>query len=404
MSGNDFDFYSDEFQHAPGKAFRTMLDECPFHKTDRYDWYSVFRYDDIQNIVRDNDTYSVRFGPGPAYQEPGQGAVLVSADPPLHGKQKQAIMTAFTPAMIAGMEDGIRSFVTALLDELLPQGACDLIQDIAVPVPLWVICQMLDLDYERDKAMLREWVEILAGAVFTKPGNEQLDAARIERIMALQNYFTPHIQAKIDKDKAGEDAGHDLIGLLAKGRVDGERIGMAEMLSFAQFLLVAGSATTTNLIGNFVKLMLEHPDQLEKLKADPTLMDQAIEEVLRFEAPVHGLFRTNNVEVQLGEHTVPPDSKICLMWGAANRDAGHFEEPDVFDITRDLQTLRQNMTFGRGLHKCLGAPLARLECKVFAEEFLRRAGHFEAAGEAVPYPYATLNGLDHLPLRFTAAS
>lgn len=172
------------------------------------------------------------------------------------------------------------------------------------------------------------------------------------------------------------------------------------MKSFAQFLLVAGSATTTNLIGNFVKLMLAYPDQYAKLKANPDLLDQAIEEVLRFEAPVHGLFRTNNEAVELGEHRVPPDSKICLMWGSANRDADVFEDPNRFDIERDLKTLRKNMTFGQGLHKCLGAPLARLECKVFAEEFMRRIPEFEAGGEAVPYPYSTLNGLDNLPIRF----
>ena len=400
----DFDFYSDDFQLNPSATFKRMLEQCPFHHSEANGWHTVFRYEDIQNIVRDNDTYSVKFGPGPLHTPPGTGAVLVSADPPLHGKQKQAITTAFNPQTIADMESGIRGFVTELLDDLIPRGECDLIQDIAVPIPMWVICNMLDLDYERDKTMLREWVEVLAGSVFTKPGDEaQLDM-RLQKMLDLKNFFEPHIQAKVEQDMAGENPGNDLIGLLAKGRVDGERISMAEMLSFAQFLLVAGSATTTNLIGNFVDLMIRHPDQFERLKSDAGLMDQAIEEVLRYEAPVHGLFRTNNVEVTLGEHTVEPDSKICLMWGSANRDPAMYENPDEFDITRDLKLLRQNMTFGRGLHKCLGAPLARLECKVFAEEFMGRVKAFERNGEPVPFPYATLNGLDRLPIRFLEAS
>ena len=399
----DFDFYSDEFQLNPSATFKRMQETCPFHRSDTNGWLSVFRYEDIQNIVRDNETYSVKYGPGPLHAEPGTGAVLVSADPPLHGKQKQAIMQAFNPQTIAAMESGIREFVTQLLDDAIAKQEFDLIQDIAVPIPMWVICNMLDLDYERDKTMLREWVEVLAGSVFTKAGDEAQLEARMAKLQALVAFFTPHIQAKVDLDVAGKDAGDDLIGLLAKGRVDGERISMAEMLSFAQFLLVAGSATTTNLIGNFIDLMLRHPDQFELLKASPELMDQAIEEVLRYEAPVHGLFRTNNVEVTLGEHTVEPDSKICLMWGSANRDPAMYEEPNRFDITRDLQKLRQNMTFGRGLHKCLGAPLARLECKVFVEEFMRRVQSFERAGEPVPFPYATLNGLDNLPIRVVAA-
>ncbi len=397
----DFDFYSDEFQQNPAATFARMQSKCPFHKSEKLGWYSVFRFADIQNIVRDNATFSVKYGPGPNYAEPGAGAVLVSADPPLHGKQKQAILAGFTPELIAGMESGIRAFVTSLFDELLPKGECDIVQDLAVPIPMWVICNMLDLDYESDHKQLREWVEVLAGSVFIDPGNDKLEKTRVASVQALMAFFTPHIQAKVDKDLAGEDPGSDLIGLLAKGRVDGERISMAEMLSFAQFLLVAGSGTTTNLISNFVKLMLEFPEQFAKLKANPELMDNAIEEVLRYDAPVHGLFRTNNVAIKLGELDVPADSKICLMWGSANRDPEVFEDPNTFNIERDLRTLRRNMTFGQGLHKCLGAPLARLECKVFAEEFLRRVPEFSANGEMVPFPYATLNGPDRLPIKFS---
>lgn len=396
----DFDFYSDEFQSNPGATFRRMIDSCPFHKSDTYGWYSVFRYEDISRIVRDNETYSARFGPGPDYATEDTGPVLVSADPPLHGKQQQAILHAFNARTIAAMEGGIRSFVNRCIDDFIDRGECDLIQDLAVPIPLWVICQMLDLPYERDWRMLRGWVEVMAGAVFSED-REALSEERERRLEELVNYFTPHIQNKVAKDEAGEDPGSDLIGLLAKGRVDGERISMPEMLSFAQFLLVAGSGTTTNLIGNFFKLMMAHPDQYAKLRADPDLIDQAVEEVLRYDAPVHGLFRTNNVPVKLGDLDVPADSKICLMWGAANRDPAVFENPDRFDISRDLATLRKNMTFGQGLHKCLGAPLARLECKVAVQEFTRRVAHFEPGGEPVPYPYATLNGLDKLPIKFT---
>ena len=402
MAGT-YDFFSTEFQDDPGATFRRMQSECPIHHSDETGWVSVFRYHDIADIVRDNETYSVKYGPGPAYQTPGEGAVLVSADPPLHGKQKQAIMQAFNAQTIAAMEDDIRRFVTSLLDEVIERGECDLIQDVAVPIPLWVICTMLDLDFDRDRHMLREWVEVLAGAVFIKPGDAGLNEDRLARMQALRAYFEPHILNKIALDEVGEDPGDDLIGLLAKGRIDGERIGMPEMLSFAQFLLVAGSGTTTNLIGNFVELMMDHPQQYELLKADPSLLDQAIEEVLRFAAPVHGLFRTNNVEVELGGQPVAADTKICLMWGSANRDPDLFSDPDEFDIRRDLKTLRQNMTFGQGLHKCLGAPLARLECRVFVEEFMRRVQRFEASGPRVPFPYATLNGLDNLPLKILEA-
>jgi cytochrome P450 len=399
----DFDFYSERFQRNPGATFARMIRECPIHHSAEHGWYSVFRYEDIARILKDNQTFSARFGPGPTYAQPGSGAVLVSADPPLHGKQKRAIVSAFNASTIAAMEGPIRSFVTTLIDAIIHKGRCDVITDIAIPIPMWVICRMLDLPYDRDKAMLREWVEVLAGAVFSK-GADDLAAKRMEKMKALMDYFRPHIETKVEQEKRGEDPGDDLIGLLVKGRVDGERISMVEMLGFAQFLLVAGSGTTTNLIGNFIKLMLAYPEQYRKLRDNPHLLDQAIEEVLRFDAPVHGLFRTNNTEIQLGSFVVPKDSKICLMWGSANRDPDLFENPDSFDISRDLQDLRQNLTFGQGMHKCLGAPLARLECKVFAEEFLRRIPVFEADGPQVPFPYATLNGLDNLPIRFPVST
>ncbi len=396
-----FDFYSKDFQNDPGATFNRMLERCPFHHSEDYGWYSVFRHEDIARIVRDNETYSARHGPGPTYAA-GEGApVLVSADPPLHGKQKQAIMQGFNAGVIAAMEEGIRAFVNRCIDGVIERGECDIIDDLAIPLPMWVICQMLDLPYERDKDVLRDWVVVMAGAVFSQDRPE-LGEERVRKLTALYEYFAPHIQAKVDQEKAGQDPGNDLLGLLAKGRVDGEPISMAEMLGFAQFLLVAGSGTTTNLIGNFFKLMMDHPDQFAHLENDPDLLDQAIEEVLRYDAPVHGLFRTNNVPVTLGDLEVPADSKICLMWGAANRDPAVFERPNEFDITRSMQTLRKNMTFGQGLHKCLGAPLARLECKVVVQEFTRRIADFAPNGPAVRFPYATLNGLDKLPIRFTA--
>jgi cytochrome P450 len=395
----DFDFYSEEFQREPARKFSEMIEKCPFHKSEKYGWYSVFRYRDIMDILKDNETFSARFGPGAAYAPPGSATVLVSADPPLHGKQQKAIVQGFNAKTIASMEEGIRGFVNRCIDDFIDRKQCDLITDLAIPLPLWVICQMLDLDYDKHRNMLREWVELMAGAVLSDNDPDVQEAAT-RKVAELADFFVPHIQRKVDMDMAGEDPGNDLIALLAKARVDGERIPMNELLSFSQFLLVAGSGTTTNLIGNFFKLMMEFPEQYETLRTRPELIDQAVEEVLRYDAPVHGLFRTNNVPVKLGDLDVPQDSKICLMWGSANRDPEAFENPNQFDITRDLKTLRRNMTFGQGLHKCLGAPLARLECRVVVEEFLRRIPVFEPNGEAVPYPYATLHGLDHLPIKW----
>lgn len=395
----DFDFYSDDFQADPGPTFSRMLEECPFHHSEQWGWYSVFRYADVQRIVEDNETYSAKYGPGVDYAPADRPAVLVSADPPAHTVQRRAIVQGFNSRTIRAMEPGLRAFVNELIDGFINDGRCDLIQDVAVPVPVWIICNFLGVPYAENAERFRSWVEVMAASVFSQDQPEVQLQGR-DAAMEIAAFFTPIIEQKIAQVAAGEDPGDNLLGLMAKAEVDGVQLTLEEMLGFAQFLLVAGSGTTTNLIGNFFKLMLDHPGQRAKLSEQPELMEQAIEEVLRFDAPVHGLFRTNNEPVKLGDLEVPKDSKICMMWGAANRDPEVFEDPSVFDISRDLYTLRQNMTFGWGVHKCIGAPLARLECRVVVEEISRRIPNYQDDGRRVAYPYATLNGLDHLDLKW----
>lgn len=394
---DDFDFYSEAFQANPGPTFAHMIDQCPFHHSEKWGWYSVFRYADVQRIVEDNATYSAKYGPGVDYAPADRPAVLVSADPPVHTIQRRAIVQGFNSRTIRAMEPGLRAFVNELIDGFIANGRCDLIQDVAVPVPLWIICNFLGVPYAENGDRFRRWVEVMAASVFSQDKPEVQLQGR-DAAMEIAAFFTPILQQKMEQVAAGEDPGDNLLGMMAKADVDGTKLTLEEMLGFAQFLLVAGSGTTTNLIGNFFKLMLDHPEQRAKLEAQPELMEQAIEEVLRFDAPVHGLFRTNNEPVRLGDLDVPKDSKICMMWGAANRDPAVFEDPNAFDISRDLYTLRKNMTFGWGVHKCIGAPLARLECRVVVEEISRRIPNYQDGGRRVAYPYATLNGLDHLDL------
>ena len=398
-----FDFYSNEFQLDPAHKFREMQEKCPFHHSEKYDWFSVFRYKDIAAIVRDNETYSARFGPGPDRAKPEDAPVLVSADPPLHSKQKKAITAAFNPQTIAAMEPGIRAFVSERLDAMEEMEECDLMEEIANQLPMWVICQMLDIPFDRDYEKLLAWVDAIAGGVFSDH-DEEIHQKRIDMMEAVYDYFVPHIQAKIDQDKAGEDPGDDLLSLIAKARIEGEPVPFNHILSFALFLLVAGSGTTTTLIGDFFHRMMAHPDQWQKLLADPALLDPAIEEVLRIDSPVHGLFRTNNIPVQLGDLEVPVDSKICLMWGSANLDPEVFEDPLAFDIGRDPKVLRKHLSFGTGIHACVGGPLARLECKIVVEEFLKRFDGIERTGPMVPYPYPTLHGPYKLPVKLVSKS
>jgi cytochrome P450 len=398
-TGVFFDFYDPVFQGDPHAKYLEMIEKCPFHREPDLGWHAVFRHADIIEIVRDNESFSVRHGPGTAYVDENTVPVLVGADPPLHTKQKKALAPAFNPALIEALREPIRAFVAERFEAMAGLQTLDLMEELADQVPMFVICRLLDLPFA-DYPRLREWVDVLAGATLQKA--QTMEADRVEKVMLMMQYFLPRIEAKIAIDEAGGNPGEDMIALLVKGRIDGERIPTAQILGFAQFLLVAGAATTTVFIGSFFNLMIEHPDQWQRLKDNPALIDTALEETLRLESPVHGLFRTNRCPMDLGGTPIEADTKIGLMWFAGNLDPAVFENPLAFDIAREPKTLRKHLSFGHGLHTCIGGPLARMEGKVVVEEFMKRFEGLERAGPEVPYPYPTLNGPYKLPVWLVA--
>lgn len=398
---HDYDFYSQDFQADPAATYQRMLQGCPVHKSEQWGWYSLFRYEDIRTVISDNETYSVRKGPGPADTE-NSPTVLVTSDPPQHTLEKRLVGRVFNLAFMDSYEPGLRTFVNELLDDIAPQGRCDLIEDLAIPVPVWVICQMLDVDFATWGRKMRSWVYELAGAVFAQERAADRDKM-LQAGQDLQDFLTPLVDAALAKRESDEPPGPSLVDQLAAVEIDGHQLNREQLMSFSRFVVIGGSGTTTNSIGNFFTGMLEHPDQFARLKQQPELLPNAIDEVIRFYAPVPGLFRTNNVPVSLHGVYIPQDSKVCVMWGSANRDPMLFENPNHFDIGRDLSELkRKSMSFGGGIHRCMGAPLSRMEIRVVVEEWLKRIPEFREYQQRVPYPYATLIGDDHLYLEWQA--
>ena len=396
---SDYDYYSKTFQSDPAATYQRMMKECPVHKSDKWGWYSVFPYADIHAVISDNKTYSVRKGPGPANTESSPTA-LVTTDPPQHMLEKKLIGRVFNLKLMESFEPDLRMFVNDLLDDIESRGRCDLIEDLAVPVPLWVICQLLDVDFDTWGRKMRAWVYELAGGVFAQEraadGGKILQAGR-----ELQAFLAPLVDAALAKRDAGEAPGAGLVDQLAAVEVDGVRLDREQLASFARFVVIGGSGTTTNSIGNFFAAMLDHPDQFELLQRHPQLLPNAVDEVIRFYAPVPGLFRTNNEPVTLHGVDIPAESKICVMWGSANRDPELFDNPNRFDITRSLDDLkRKSLSFGGGIHRCMGAPLSRMEIRVVMQEWLQRIPQFREYRPRVPYPYATLIGDDHLYLEW----
>jgi cytochrome P450 len=395
----EFSLDSERFKADPPGTFALLRESCPVHHTDRPSpHFSLSLEPDVVAALRDDETWSSKWGPGLAFAEPGLG-VLVSSDPPVHTSERLAISRAFKPSVLEAMEPDVVTLVDELLDGFIDRGQGDLIEDLAMPLPLVVMCWMLGMPKE-DIAQFRAWVLPMAEAVSMSGGREANETVS-NAYRDFYAYFGPHIQARSEAIAGGQEVPSDLLTRLLTVEREGRRLTNQQVLGFCQFLLVAGSATTTLLVGNLIHRLMEYPDQMALVQGDRSLIAVAIEESLRFDSPVHGLFRTNNCPVNIHGVDIPTDSKVYMMFGSANRDPQAWDDPDRFDISRDPTDLRKRHTaFGVGIHYCLGAPLARIEARVALAKVLDRMPNIRPNGPPSKVRAAVLNGFESLPVRW----
>ena len=313
-------------------------------------------------------------------------------DPPKHTRLRRLAGGAFRPPVIAALRERIEAITDELLAALPDQGAFDLMSGFAQPLPVRVICDVLGLPPD-DFGQTKLWSDALA--LITEPV-----ARREQRVAANQAaeemvaYLRGHIAQR--RARARQD---DLLGLLVAaqdGEGDGTPLTEDELLGNLILLFIAGHETTTNLIGNGMLTLLRHPHELARLRADPSLANSAVEEMLRYEGSVNMVARHTVAPYAVGDTVVPPGETIYFMLAAANRDPAVFAEPDRFDIGR---THNPQLTFGAGIHFCLGAPLARLEGEIAFNRLLRRYPGLGLADTAPPWrKLINLRGLETLTL------
>lgn len=391
--GIDFGLDLPELQTDPAGTFRALREQCPVHHTDHpAPHYTVSRHADVTEVLRDSDIWKSKFGPGLAMRG---GGVLVSSDPPKHTNERLAITKVFRPSAIDEMRDDIAALVRRVTDRFADRGEGDLIGLLAMPIPLTVMCWLLGTP-EDDVEQFRNWVLPMAEGVSYAEGRAAPEvAAAYGNFFA---YFTAHVRARQEALESGATVPDDMLTRLLTVERDGSRISFEDVLGFCQFLLVAGSATTTLLIGNVLHRLLQHPDQMALVRADRRLVETAVEESLRIDAPVHGLFRTNDAPVCLHAVDIPVDSKVLALFASANLDPEVWDRPDEFDVTRDLTQLRKHYAFGVGIHYCLGAPLARMEAQLAVNEVLDRLPNLTLAGKPTLVKAQVLNGFETLPV------
>lgn len=396
----EIDFNADEFQRD-FKGVYTALHEsgCPYAHSADGDFYALAAHKDIVEACLKPQDWSSRFGPGLQYQPPETPGVLVTVDPPEHTFEARLVGKAFSKVYFESFIPGIRQFLGERIDAVFAKGGCDIHKEISEPLPLWVIFKMFGLPV--DEAFITDFRAGFVAGVgqMLKPGVPAV------RPNAATHFMADHLAEVRRKLAAGEAKADDnLLTRFVSSEIDGKTLSDEKILGFCSFLLTAGSGTTTIMLSNLLYRLLEDPARLERVRADRGLIPVAIEECLRLDAPVHGLFRTNNAAMEVGPLALEPDTKVMMLWGAANLDPTVFANPLDYDLDRDMGEIRKHLAFGYGIHICRGAPLSRIEGQLFLETILDRLPGVRLDGEPTPETrIPVLQGIRALPVAWDVA-
>lgn len=394
-------FFSEQLVENPHPTFAALRESAPVAKVGPLGEWLVTRYEDVVFVLKHPELFSsshgfIEFrraveGERLAREAPAPELGMLSADPPDHTRLRKLVSGVFTPKAIARLEDRVRRITGEHIDRILKKETFDMMEDLAVPLPVTIIAEMLGVDPAR-YADFKRWSDDTM--TVESIGAPRTDA-EIDRMVASRRAFTAFFREMIDERRLSPR--DDLISDLVRAEVENEKLTAEEVFSMVILLLIAGNETTTNLIGNGTLMLLRYPEVERRLRADPSLIPAFIEEVLRFESPVLFLARRTTREVTVGGVTIPAGERVLAVLAAANRDPAQFPDPDRFDIDRDA---RGHVAFGFGIHFCVGAPLSRLEGAIAFSEMLRRLPPLQA-GEAKPRWNLSLNlhGLKSLPLR-----
>ncbi|HWM41939.1 MAG TPA: cytochrome P450 [Burkholderiales bacterium] len=384
------------FHANPYPFYHRLRAEDPVHQTEAGYWV-VTRYADVVSVLRDPRFGREDFGPmvSAIYGEDSERVPrpMVFRDPPAHTRLRSLVSKAFTSRVVQGMRPHIQGIVDRLLDRVQHARSMDVIADLAYPLPVTVICEMLGVP-EGDRDTMRRWSDDIARSLdaLGLPSDREIVRRGRAARHALGEYFRGLLPERRRHPRA------DLLSLLLAAEEQGDKLTEDELLATCVLIFIAGHETTVNLIGNGLLALLQHPRQWMALKEDPELLPGAVEELLRYDSPVQRTARVTTAEVRIGDKSIPRHALVVAAIGAANRDPERFAEPDRLDIARRD---KDHIAFGFGIHFCLGAPLARIEAQIALGTLLRRLPRLALATEAPQWrESSTLRGLKALPLTF----
>jgi cytochrome P450 len=385
---------------VPHTAFARLRREEPvsFHpETGGPGFWVLAKYDDVRYASRTPDVFSSAIGgtnietPAPE-QLTALQRVIINMDPPEHRRFRALINKAFTPRMVDTLRPAVVAMAERIVDEVAARGECEFVADVAALMPMRVICELVGVA-EQDRRAVYELTNRMIGSQ-----DPELSATPIDAEAAMLEMFQ---YAAKTAERARSHPADDLATALVNAEVDGERISDLEFNCFFLALAVAGNETTRSVTCHGMRLLIEHPDQRRMLLDEPSLLDSAIDEMLRFAPPVHHFRRTASRDVELRGRRIRAGDKVTLWYASANRDEEVFPRADVFDIRRRPN---EHLAFGIGEHFCLGANLARMELHEIFRALLARVPDMELAAPVRRLRSNFINGVKEMRVRFTAAA
>jgi cytochrome P450 len=396
----------------PNEFYRALRTEDPVHYDPELSMYLVSRYEDLQTVLRDPITFSIEKG---FEAQRAKGFVdefyelvalqgrrllpnLIMKDPPEHARIRRLTEQAFTAHRVKDLEPRIAAIAVDLIEQMSATGRCDGIKDFAVAFTIRVICEQLGFSqFDADK--IQRWTHATTAQIGRGLAREEM-LGLVNDYCELQDYVEAHVRARQLEPR------EDMISDLVRARLeDGTALTFEEIAALVSPLLVAGNETTATAIGNLLYILATQPQvhkELAEAADDDRLLSRFVEELLRIEAPVRGLARMTTQEVELGGTLLPAGAHLLLLFGSGNDDETEFPCPRSFDMTRG--NLGRQLAFGAGIHRCIGAALARMEIKVAAREIVRRLDNLELAiaPEEIAYlPTIATRSIASLPLTFT---
>ena len=378
-SGVSYDPTSAAILSDPYDTYDRLRAKDPVHRIRLINAWVLTRYEDVDTVLRDHRRFSKDDGIEDEYRS------MLHHDPPDHTRLRSLVSKAFTPRSVRELHPRVHRIVAELLHDLDGKDRFDLIESLAFPLPVTVIAEMLGVP-PQDMDRFNRWSNDISLTIEPSLRDDQI--RRVQRATdELYEYFEGIIE---QRQREPQD---DMITALLNAEDEGDKLTRPELLGTLVLLLVAGNETTRNLIGNGMRALLKNPDQLQRLRDNPDLLDSAIDELLRYDSPVQLDGRLVHSDVEVAGHQIRAGQRVLCAIGAANRDPSAFTAPDKLDIARSEKS---NIAFGRGIHHCLGAPLAMLEARAAFSALLDRFSRIELIAEPIYREQVVLRGLEEL--------